>query len=85
MNDLIVSLIRSCYMHVVHGPDITDNIFLYIEGNPHLKSEYMHMCQSHGVRTVNQTMGRKIKQLYHLPNTGKSNAKSTLIGSFTRH
>ena len=79
-------LVTEIYEHVNHDPDITENIFVYIESSNHYLPLYNDLVREHGRETVNKIIGRRVKVLYDLPNTGKKVAKRTkLIKSYTKH
>ena len=81
----IRELIREVYPHVAHDPDITEHVFVYIETHPRLLQRYNGLRRTYGT-PVNQWMGREIREMYQLPNTGRSKtARTTLITSYTRH
>jgi len=62
---------------------ITNEIFLIIQNNRNLMQEYLRAVKEEGLDTVNQTIGKKIKQFYHLENINirEDNPSCTLIKS----
>jgi len=66
--------------------EITDLFFLHIEKNSELMHDYLRMVSSFGLDDINQTLGAKIKQKFHVENIGRSHKpKSKLIKSYTQH
>jgi hypothetical protein len=67
--------------------DITDRVFLMIQGNPQLHQEYKSLIDNgtskHG---LNAQLGKKIREYFSLQNIGRChNPKSCLIQSYERH
>ena len=68
--------------------DITDQVFLMIEKDKYLITEYRNLVNSgtykqHG---LNSLLGRRIREAFHLQNIGRCSApKSELIQSYERH
>jgi hypothetical protein len=67
--------------------DITDRVFLMIQGNPQLRREYDDLIASgtskHG---LNARLGKRIREHFCLQNIGRChNPKSCLIKSYERH
>lgn len=62
---------------------ITNEIFLIIQNNRNLMQEYLRTVKEKGLDTVNQTIGKKIKQSYHLENINdrEDNPSCTFIKS----
>jgi hypothetical protein len=67
--------------------DITDRVFLMIQGNPQLRREYDILTgngtSKHG---LNARLGKRIREYFCLQNIGRChNPKSCLIKSYERH
>lgn len=67
--------------------DITDRVFLMIQGNPQLRREYDDLIAAgtskHG---LNAQLGKRIREHFCLQNVGRCrNPKSCLIESYERH
>lgn len=64
--------------------DITDRVFLMIQGNLQLRREYDDLITSkHG---LNALLGKRIREYFCLQNIGRChNPKSRLIKSYERH
>ena len=65
---------------------ITDEVFLLIQNDRELMQEYLRLVQESGLDTVNQWIGRKVKERFALANeTGdearNEDPRSTLIQS----
>ena len=62
---------------------ITDEVFLIIQKDPKLMHEYLRAVEANGLDTVNQTVGRSVKERYNLTNadTRQKRPASTLIQS----
>ena len=66
--------------------DITDHVFCNIERDNELMREYMDSVNLYQLEAVNTTIGKKVKELLNLKNTGENNnPKSRLIKSYTKH
>jgi len=66
--------------------DITDYVFLAIEHDDAAMREYLAVTSKSGKDEVNQTIGKKVKELLNLENDGETTkCKSSLIESYTRH
>ncbi len=68
-------------------PDITDRVFLMIEGHPQLRPAYDNLIadgtSKHGLNT---RLGKRIREHFRLRNVGRcGNPKSCLIKSYERH
>ncbi len=62
---------------------ITDEIFLTIQNDKDLMSEYLRSVSDHGLDAVNQTIGKAVKAAYDLVDLGDCHdPKSRLIKSF---
>jgi hypothetical protein len=85
MDTILIPYIQSIHGQIQNNTDITDNIFNFIECNQQWLNRYQTMCDTYGKRTVNQRMGRLIKVIFNLPNTGRAKATSSLIKSYTKH
>ena len=84
IND-IENLINICYPEIAHDAHVTNRMFVYIESNQYILDQYRQMCQVHGTANINRWIGRLIKTIYHLPNSGRAIAKSSLIQTYTLH
>lgn len=67
--------------------DITDRVFLMIQGNSHLRGEYDSLINNgtskHG---LNVRLGKRIREHFCLKNIGRChNPTSCLIKSYERH
>ena len=72
--------------------DITDRVFLAIEGNPERLGLYQRVVGELGVQgkngqqVVNQYIGKRVKQLTTRENHGRCDSpRSSLIKSFEKH
>jgi len=66
--------------------DITDKVFLEIEKNPQLRSQYNNAVRRSSQHTVNMRIGREVRIYWDLPNTGRNySPQSSLIESYTEH
>lgn len=65
--------------------EITDHVFLMIENDRELFQEYLRLVSDTKLDTVNQAIGKKIKDEYCLTNSIRQNKpKSKLIKSHQR-
>jgi hypothetical protein len=62
---------------------ITDEVFLLIQNTPDLMHRYQRLIDHYSLNTVNQTIGKAVKDHYGLTNddSRKNNPESTLIRS----
>ena len=59
---------------------ITNEVFLTIQNDPVLMHDYLRTVSEHGLDRVNQTIGRQVKDVYHLNNDDReANPSCTLI------
>jgi predicted metalloenzyme YecM len=66
--------------------NITDHVFLNIQSNEALMREYQTQVNENGLQTINQAIGRKVKDLFDLEDDGICSApRSWLIKDFTLH
>ena len=66
--------------------DITDHVFCNIERNDDLMREYISNVNLYQLDAVNTTIGKKVKGLLNLENTGRCNEpKSRIIQSYEQH
>ncbi|MHB8301772.1 MAG: hypothetical protein ACYDC6_02875 [Acidobacteriaceae bacterium] len=66
--------------------DITDHVFLNIQNNEELMRKYLTQVSENSLQSVNQAIGRKVKDMFQLENDGLcSTPKSWLIRTFTFH
>ena len=64
--------------------NITDHVFLNIQNNEALMREYQTQVNENGLQTVNQSIGKRVKELFQLESDVMSNSpKSWLIKDFT--
>lgn len=62
---------------------ITDKVFLMIQNDKGLMHDYLRLVETHGLDTVNQQIGKAIKNRFDLSNDAQRelSPESTLIGS----
>ncbi len=62
---------------------ITNEVFLIIQNDRDLMHEYLRAVEQHGLDTVNQQIGKKVKELYDFVNLDdrEDNPSCTLIQS----
>ncbi len=62
---------------------ITDEIFIIIQNDRELMRDYLYAVQENGLRSVNTTIGKEVKDSYGLTNADEreGNPKCTLIQS----
>lgn len=62
---------------------ITNEIFLIIQNDRELMHEYLRALETNGLDTVNQTIGKEVKNAYQLTNINdrEDDPKCTLIQS----
>lgn len=62
---------------------ITNEVFLIIQNNKELMSDYLRAVEAEGLDKVNQTIGKQVKDSYHLVNVNdrENNPSCTLIQS----
>ena len=67
----------------IMNKQITNEIFMIIQNNRELMHEYLRAVESDGLNTVNQTIGKKVKDAYQLDNINdrEDNPSCTLIQS----
>ncbi|MGA2988808.1 MAG: hypothetical protein ABSG32_34040 [Terriglobia bacterium] len=66
--------------------NITDHVFVSIQNNEELMSEYQAQVNENSPEDINKAIGKKVKNLFDLKNDGKCTApKSRLIKDFTFH
>lgn len=65
---------------------ITDEVFLLIQNDRDLMQDYLELVRQHGVQTVNQHIGKAVKEKYRLENDDDREYEpvSTLIQSHQR-
>jgi transcription termination factor NusB len=64
--------------------EITDHVFLNIQTNEKLMRDYQTQVNKSGLQTVNQAIGRKVKEIFQLENDVICSApKSGLIKDYT--
>ena len=66
--------------------DITDNVFLSIQNDKELMSEYQTNVNRYGLQDANMAIGEKVKTLLGLENDGVNDKpKSHLIKKYSYH
>jgi hypothetical protein len=86
LKPLTDELVHEIWPKVEHDRYVTENIFVFIENNPDYLRRYKELVGEFSRDPVNNWIGRSVKDLYLLKNTGKTEARRTrLIGSFTLH
>ena len=67
--------------------EITDCVFLMIQNDETLRQEYEDLTPNDMEKhALNSHLGRRIREAFQLPNTGRCNQPmSTLISSYERH
>jgi hypothetical protein len=62
---------------------ITNEVFLTIQNDRHLMLEYLRAVEANGLNSVNQTIGKEVKNAYQLLNINEreDNPSCTLIQS----
>lgn len=66
--------------------ELTDLVFQFIENDPELKHDYYEFGVGKELHTVNQELGKKIKERFGVENSERSHhPKSNLIKSYTIH
>jgi len=65
---------------------ITNEVFLIIQNDRELMSEYLRAVERDGLDSVNQVIGKTIKEIYKLVNVNEreDNPSCTLIKSHTK-
>ncbi len=60
---------------------MTNEVFLTIQNDRELMHDYLRTVEEHGLDRVNQTIGKRVKEVYHLVNTNdrEDNPSCTLI------
>ena len=67
-----------------HGATITNEIFLIIQNDKKLMQEYLKAVKLFELDTINQNIGKAVKELYSLENDGDNREEhptSTIIKS----
>ncbi len=67
---------------------ITDQVFLMIQNDRSLYTEYCNQCHSHGKDKLNRDLGKAVKEYFELKNCDEAKleeVKSVLITSYTKH
>jgi hypothetical protein len=66
--------------------NITDHVFLHIQNDEQLMRKYQTRVNENSLLSVNQAIGRKVKEIFDLKDDGQCNApQSWLIKDFTFH
>jgi len=60
---------------------ITNEVFLAIQNDRELMRDYLRTVEEHGLDRVNQTIGKRVKEVYHLVNANdrENDPSCTLI------
>lgn len=83
---LTEDLVREIWPHVKHDRLVTENIFVFIEQNVDYHRRCDELVGEFSHDPVVNWIGKSVKNLYQLKNTGKAETRRTkLIGSFTLH
>lgn len=85
MNATLRAFITPILNNLPQDREITDIFFNVVQNNTRYKTRYDELCGIYKPMKVNQKIGRLIKELRHLPNTGRKKATSKLIKTYTRH
>ncbi len=86
LNSKIDKMIKDVYPFIDHDRHITGHLFYFIEKNDKFLTRYNNLVNDYDQHKVNKRIGRRIRKLYELPNTGTCKSpKSTLIKSYTLH
>ena len=85
MRKLLKSFLRSIINKISLTSRVTDEVFCCIEDNQSFLIQYQAFCTRYGKATTNREMGRLIKELLGLDNTGVGSPRSSLIKTFTLH
>ncbi len=82
----IIDFVKRIYPLVTHDFKVTENIFVQIQNDSVLKSEYDILSSKHTSAYVNTAIGYLTKNLFNWDNAGRANATRTkLIKSFEKH
>ena len=66
--------------------NITDHVFLLIQEDRDLMQQYIEQVVANGKDSVNQTIGKYVKNRLNLTNIGREEApESSLIASYEKH
>lgn len=82
---MVAHMIDAAAPHVTHDPMITNSHFLAFENVPELSLIYDFLEAAMGKYALNPLLGLMIKEKYHLQNTGRAKATSSLAGTVTKH
>lgn len=88
LTPIIDDLVKEIYPLVKHDPRVTENVFHFIEFHQAFKSRYEELVGEYTKDPVNNVIGKRVKDLFDLSNTGKvaaNPARTTLIKGFTLH
>ena len=86
MRTILSGFVSQLCNQVQHGAHITENVFVCIENDSALLQRYNHFCTLHGRDQVNKWIGRLVRELNGLPNTGRCAAtRTSLIRTYTKH
>lgn len=77
--------LRTIYPRIQFNRNVTDNLFVFIETHPIFLSQYNQLCQTYGTSIVNPMIGRLVKTMNDLSNTGRAVATSSFIQTYTLH
>ena len=82
---MVARMIDAAAQHVTRGPMITDSHFLAFENIRELREMYDSLEVAMGKYALNPLIGMMVKEKYHLRNTGRAKATSTLAGTVMKH
>ena len=88
LTPIIDDLVREIYPLVKHDPRVTENVFHYIQNDPMYMKRYRELVDEYTKDPVNKAIGKRVKDLFDLSNTGKVAAdkrRTTMIKGFTLH
>lgn len=88
LTPIIDDLVREIYPLVKHDPRVTENMFHHIQNDPMYMKRYRELVDEYTKDPVNNVIGKRLKDLFDLSNTGKVAAdkkRTTLIKGFTMH
>ncbi len=85
MDQSLRQFLLNIFPHVQINRTVTDDVFMFIESHPDFLLRYHQFCLEYGSHVVNPKIGRLVKIMNDLPNTGRTVAKSKLIRTYTLH
>lgn len=79
------TLAREALSGLSRSEDLTDRVFLRIDAEPALRHMYDNALVEHGKKTVNQAIGREVKEVTDATSMRRERRpRSRLINSYTR-